>query len=255
MSAARSLLNIIYNRRTIRKFKPVDVSEEIVNMIVEAGQRAPSYNQAYSFILVSDREKRKALEEICDAKYISNASVIIVVCSDLNRVKKVFDYLSNNHVLMYDEYPVETIYSIFETGLATQNMIIAAEVLGFGTALLDCALFEAERVAALLELPKGVVPIGLLCIGEKDELPPKRPRWPLHMVLHKNKYREPNPYEVANYVEESSEMYDQEGYLMKYGGIPMKYKDYLAAKIERTKELERKYEKLSKFLKKAGFRI
>ncbi|MEM1666646.1 MAG: nitroreductase family protein [Nitrososphaerota archaeon] len=255
MSVGRSLLNIIYNRRTIRKFKPADIPEELLNMIVEAGQRAPSYNQAYSFILVSDKEKRKALEDICDVKYISNASAIIVICSDLNRVSKMYDYLNRNHVLTSDEYPVETIYSIFETGLATQNMIIAAEVLGFGTALLDCVLVEAERVAALLELPKGVIPIGLLCIGEKDELPPKRPRWPLRIVFHKNKYREPNPYEIANYVEESAEIYDQEGYLMKYAGIPMKYKDYLIAKVERTKEVEKKYEKLSKFLRKLGFKI
>ncbi|MCS7135706.1 MAG: nitroreductase family protein [Nitrososphaerota archaeon] len=255
MSATRSLLNIIYNRRTIRKFKPADIPEELLHMIVEAGQRAPSYNQAYSFILVSDKEKRKALEDICEVNYISNASVVIVICSDLNRVGKMFNYLNRNHILTSEEYPVETIYSIFEAGLATQNMIIAAEVLGFGTALLDCVLFEAERVAALLELPKGVIPIGLLCIGEKDELPPKRPRWPLHIVFHKNKYREPNPYEIANYVEESSEMYDREGYLMKYAGIPMKYKDYLIAKIERTKDVEKKYEKLSKFLRKAGFKI
>ncbi len=255
MSITRSLLNLIYNRRTIRKFKPADIPEDILHMIVEAGQRAPSYNQAYSFILVSDKEKRRALEEVCGIKYISNASAIIVICSDLNRVNKMFNYLNPNHVLTSNEHPVEVIYSIFETGLATQNMIIAAEVLGFGTALLDCVLVEAEQVAALLELPKGVIPIGLLCIGEKDELPPKRPRWPLHIVFHKNKYREPNSYEIANYVEESSETYDQEGYLMKYAGISMKYKDYFIAKIEKTKEVEKKYEKLSKFLKKAGFKI
>ncbi|MCL7384952.1 MAG: nitroreductase family protein [Thaumarchaeota archaeon] len=255
MSVARSLLNIIYNRRTIRKFRPADIPEEILNMIVEAGQRAPSYYQAYSFILVSDKEKRKALEDICEAKYISNASAIIVICSDLNRVSKMFSYLTPNHILTSDEYPIETIHSIFETGLATQNMIIAAEVLGFGTALLRCVLSEAERVAALLELPKGVIPIVLLCIGEKDEIPPKRPRWPLHIVFHKNKYREPNPYEIANYVEESSEMYDREDHLIKYKGIPMKYKDYLTMKVERTKDTEKNCEKLSKFLRKVGFKI
>jgi nitroreductase len=238
MSVARSLLNIIYNRRTIRKFRPADIPEEILNMIVEAGQRAPSYYQAYSFILVSDKEKRKALEDICEAKYISNASAIIVICSDLNRVSKMFSYLTPNHILTSDEYPIEIIHSIFETGLATQNMIIAAEVLGFGTALLRCVLSEAERVAALLELPKGVIPIVLLCI-----------------VFHKNKYREPNPYEIANYVEESSEMYDREDHLIKYKGIPMKYKDYLTMKVERTKDTEKNCEKLSKFLRKVGFKI
>lgn len=255
MSVPRSMLRIIYNRTTIRKFKPTEVPDEIIDMIIEAGQRAPSFNQAYTFIAVTEREKRRRIEEVCGVSYVSTAPVIIVVCADLHRPAKALDYLGHEHALKHDEHPVETVYSFLETGMAIQNMIIAAEVLGYGTAIVDCALWEAEAVASILELPKGVVPVAMLCLGEKDERPPLRPRWPIHIVFHRNKYREPNPYEVANYMEESFEKYDGENYIMKYAGVHMRYKDYLIMRTERTKEVVKKYERLNKFLRKVGFKL
>lgn len=255
MSVPRSMLNILYNRRTIRKFKQSEVPDEIIEMIVEAGQRVQSFNQAYTFILVTDREKRKRIEEICGVKYISTAPVLMVICADLYRPAKILDYLGHDHILKHDEHPVETIYSFLETGMAIQNMVIAAEVLGYGTALVECALWEAETIASILELPKGVVPVAMLCMGEKDEYPPLRPRLPTHIVFHKNKYREPNDYEIANYLEESFEIYDNENFIMKYTGIPMRYRDYVIKRTERTKESIEKCKRINKFLKKMGFKL
>ena len=55
------LMEIIRNRRTIRRFKPDPVAEEKVQMILEAGRWAPSFSnlQPWKFMVVKDAESKK----------------------------------------------------------------------------------------------------------------------------------------------------------------------------------------------------
>ena len=66
---SRSILRLLRERRSIRVFKPVSIPEEVVELIIEAGKRAPTYLQLYSVIWVRDEEKRRELlEQIVSAK-------------------------------------------------------------------------------------------------------------------------------------------------------------------------------------------
>jgi len=58
-------LQTILEHRSIRKFKPRRVSSRLINLIVEAGQRAPSAcgMQAYSLILVTESDLRQQVLE------------------------------------------------------------------------------------------------------------------------------------------------------------------------------------------------
>jgi nitroreductase len=249
-----AFLNLIFSRRTIRRFRPGKIDPDVLKIILEAGQSAPYYYQAFCFILLERHELKNEINEICGGDFINKAGASIVVCLDLNRVSRLLDRLGIVHVLKADTYPVESALGIFESGLAVMNLILAAEVMGYGTLILDCGLYECERLSEILKLPHGVIPLVIVCIGEKDENPPARPRWPLEVLLHIDSYRQLTDEEAERFLEITDRTYSVEGYLKKYAGWTGSYRDYLASRTVLTKEMRRTYENISMFLRRRGLR-
>ncbi len=221
-----SALDVIMNRRTIRKFKSKPVPEELVLKIVEAGQRAPTACslQTYTIIWVKDEEKRKALWETCGKQqFILEAPVTLAICADVRKlIDMVKEYGSETSLEKGYGYAVK-LFAIIDAALAAENMAIAAEALGLGSVFIGGALANS-KVVEILNLPKGVLPISLLCIGYPDEKPPLRPRFPLEATLFINEYRKLSKNQLKKAVEIMNEKLAEEGYYIKYSRRPPKFK-------------------------------
>ena len=65
MGKFSSLMDIIEKRKSIRSYKPQDVSEEDLNYVLEAFRKAPSAKnlQPWKLIVVKDRKKINDLEK------------------------------------------------------------------------------------------------------------------------------------------------------------------------------------------------
>ena len=254
-----SFLHLIYSHRTIRKFKKSAISENILSMIIEAGQRAPCYFQTYSIIWVRDPARVKEIAETCEDELtksmLLNSAAILLLCIDFNRFRATLDSLGHNHILKLDKYPIESVYALFEAGLVAENICLAAEALGYGTALVSHALLNFQAIARLFNFPEGVVPLIFICIGERAENPPPRPRWPMQIILHKDDYKPVSKEEIENYLEETNRAYSAESYLRKYANWHGSYREFLMEQTVATKEVKKFYDILSNFLKKNGIRV
>ncbi|MEM3032092.1 MAG: hypothetical protein QXK39_04175, partial [Nitrososphaerota archaeon] len=206
------------------------------------------------FILVERAELREELYKICGSDAIRQAGAALVVCLDLKRVTTLLDSLVTEHVLRADAYPAESLLGVFEVGLAVMNAILASEIMGYGTLILDCGLYECERISEVLKLPAGVIPLVVLLIGEKDEAPPQRPRWPIETVLHVDGYTPVSAEDVERYVATVDRLLGQEGYLKKYAGWTGSYREYLAQRTLLTKEARKANEAVSSYLRRRGLR-
>ena len=199
-----SVLDFVFSRRSIRKFKRKPVSRRLIEKIVEAGQRAPTAcgMQAYSFILISDNRLREEIySAIGKQKCMEEAPVWIIVCADMARQLKLFEVLD----IKTELGPLgKFIPSVVDAALVAENMIIAAEVLGLGSVFVGSVWAEMKKIADNLGLPKNVVPIVLVCLGYPDESPPLRPRWPLKAVLQENKYKMPSKTVMQDYYEKAN---------------------------------------------------
>jgi len=248
MSVPKSL-EIVFNRRSIRKFKPKPVPRKIINKIVEAGQRAPTDcgTQQHSFILISDKKKREQIFKIIGRQEcMEQAPVWIMICADLARQLELFKILG-----VKTEYgEVSKLLScVIDAALAAENMAIAVEAYGLGSVFIGTVWEDMKGVSDVLELPNNVIPIVLLCFGFPDEAPPKRPRWPLNAVLHENTYRMSTKQEMKKYYEEANRKL-----------LEMKYFDEnvhsLAEHWQRKfqpEEMKKWEEKLRKDLRELGF--
>ncbi len=251
MRKRRSVLKLLANRRSIRIFKPAKMPDEIVEMILEAGVRAPTSLQSYTVIQAKDERIREEIAELCEGQdeLIKNAAAVFLICADLNRTKRMLDLLGHHHVLKSDKHPVESILAVFDAGLLVENMIIAAEALGYGSTILDYPLVKPREFAELFHLPKGVTPLVLLCIGERDEVPPLRPRLPIQVIFRSDEYEDASDEELAGYLRELERAMERENYVRKYTGLDLRFLEYLKLRTLLDDSSKKLYDAVEKFLK------
>jgi nitroreductase len=87
----RGTLALIFRRRSIRIFAPSRPSREVVELLVEAGQRAPCVYQSYAVIRITREELRRRLYDLTGDSIIQNAPILLVLCLDLRRLRALFD--------------------------------------------------------------------------------------------------------------------------------------------------------------------
>lgn len=151
------VLKAIKNRRTIRRFKPNPIDEEMIQMILEAGRWAPSFSnlQPWKFIVIKDQGLKNALDKAARESVlhlgINEAPVVILVCVDRR---------------------IDPLHAIEAGAAATQNMTLAAYSLGLGAGWIGIWGTEAETsIQKILKLPETVRIVSLIPVGVPDESP------------------------------------------------------------------------------------
>lgn len=168
------LFEVINNRRSIRKYTGAPVDDKKIETILEAGRWAPSWanSQCSRFVVVRDAKTRAALGDalakivLPDGKEMSQPSVaaintvpvVIVVCAQIGvSGSKPGGSGGINYVSDKGDW------FMFDTALATQNMVLAAHALGLGTVILGW--FDAAKVEKAIDCPKGFRVVCMFPVG------------------------------------------------------------------------------------------
>ena len=142
----------ILTRRSIRKFVPFEINEELIKTILTAGFHAPSAGnkRPVHFIVIKNREILKKLSEAKqEAEMINNAELAIVVCGDKN-IQPYHDFLHEDCAA-----------SIENILLCIHGNGIGAVWCGVPQILDEC--FQIYKNT--LKLPENIIPIGTIVIG------------------------------------------------------------------------------------------
>ena len=168
-------LEIIFARRSIRRYTGKPVTEDEITSLLEAGMAAPSANnrQPWHFVAVTDKNVLKALADMHPyGKMLANAALAIAVCGD----------------------PSISDWWVQDCSAATENILVAAAGLGLGGVWLGChGRPEREQaIRDLLGIPSdpGSAEIGVLClisIGHPGESRKARTQYDPARV-HKNQW-------------------------------------------------------------------
>lgn len=167
----------IKTRRSTRRYKPENVSEDQVEKLLEAAIMAPSGGnmQPWDFTIIRDENQKKALARAAlGQSFIATAPVVIVVCANKPRTAR-----------RYGDRGAE-FYSLQDTAAATQNILLAATAMGLAGCWVGA--FNDDAVSNVLGLPKNIRPVVILPIGVPGESPRMPPRIPLKEILHYEKW-------------------------------------------------------------------
>lgn len=179
------VLEAIKTRRSIRRYKAVPLDDKIIELVLEAARWAPSWanTQCWRFIVVRDSSIKAALADTVStnnpaADAIREAPVVIVACAELGKS----GYLRDEKEPATDKGD----WYMFDVALAMQNLVLTAHSLGLGT--VHVGLFDAPRVAAVLEVPPGFCVVEMTPLGYPDQERRPRPRKEFSEIVFHDKY-------------------------------------------------------------------
>ena len=194
------IFQILKSHRSIRKYKPEPVPDELLNNILNAARQAPTSSnlQAYSIIVVKDREKKKALAHLCgDQPWVEQCPVFLAMCPDLHRLDRVCRLRGYD---LNDRYIELFLVAVVDTALVAQNILVASEASGLGVCFIGGVRNNPEPISELLKLPDKAFPLFGICLGYSDHDAMIKPRLLPELVIHHEEYREDNFEElIADY--------------------------------------------------------
>ncbi len=167
------LMKVIEKRRSVREYQSREVSDEILNRILEAARLAPSARnrQPWKFIVVRDPKRRRELAEAArNQSFIGKAPVVIVGVA-----------LDPNHI-MSSGVPA---YAV-NMGISMEHIALAAQNEGLGTCWIGG--FSQEEVKKILGVPDAYKVACLMPMGYPADSQGTRIRKPLEEIICQEQY-------------------------------------------------------------------
>ena len=178
------VLEAIKTRRSIRKYKTTPVDDRTLEQVLEAAQWAPSWanTQCWRFIVVRDTGIRTQLAETLSSNNpatdaILNAPLVIVACAQIKR---------SGHYHGEPSTDKGDGWLMFDTGLAMQNLVLAAHALGLGT--VHVGAFDAKKAEEALGVPEGYCVVEMTPLGYPDQEAKTPPRKELSEIVLYEKF-------------------------------------------------------------------
>jgi nitroreductase len=133
------VLEVISKRRSVRKYKPEQVSEEKLSLILEAGRFAPSggNNQTSHFIVIQNRETLQELKLLVEKEFakmeIKENTYKSIKNSILASKKGGYDFTYNAPTLIVVANQRGYGNAIADCSVALENMMLEATSLDIGS--------------------------------------------------------------------------------------------------------------------------
>ena len=188
------MIDIMKNRRTIRKYTEQDIPEELLNELLEVAVRASNTGnmQLYSVVVTRDQSNKEKLAPAhFNQPMITTAPVVLTFCADANRFVKWAE--QRKAEAGFDNLQT-FIASTIDAMLFAQAFCDAAAEKGLGICYLGTTAYNADKIIEALSLPRLVVPIVTVTVGYPVmPLPEQVERLPLAAVVHQEAYVDYTP--------------------------------------------------------------
>lgn len=217
MSETYSLIDatmkVIQDRRSIRNFTDEPVSDQDLDMLMEAARQAPSGENAqpWRFIIVKSEAMRKKMGAIAGggssrrftAEYVTQKmQKRFENLKDEEKKQKAFKKLTSGQVSAFmAEAPVNIVVcgkkdvwdTPYDTSAAIENILLMVTALGLGACwvIAPCIdIRDEEQIKDLLGIPEGFKAVSILSLGHPAREHRPRPRLPRNELVFTEKWGE-----------------------------------------------------------------
>ena len=150
----------IKGRRSIRRYKPDPVPEEILRALLEAVRWSPSWanTQCWQVIVVRDPKIKSELATTLNKtnparSSITVAPIVLVLCGR----KGISGFYKRQATTVKGDW------LMFDTGIAMQNLCLTAHSLGLGTVIIG--LFDHKKAEEILGVPQNSEVVAMTPLG------------------------------------------------------------------------------------------
>jgi len=183
MVDGKSLLDLIISRQSDRKYSDKQIGQDKLDRIIEAGRMSPSAcnAQPWKFVVVNDPALVLKIADAASAKllgmnsFVAQAPVIIVIVREKpNMSSKVGATIKDKD------------YSLFDIGIATENICLQAKAEGIGSCIIGW--FDEKMIRKLLDIPGSKRVELLITLGYSLSEQREKRRKPAKETVSYNKY-------------------------------------------------------------------
>lgn len=178
----------IKNRTTIRKYSSREVTDELLNRLLEEAERTPTMGnlQLYSVVVTRSKEGKQALAPAhFNQPMVTQAPVVLTICADYRRTTL---WAENRKATPGYDNILSYMNAATDALLFTQTFCNLAEAEGLGTCFLGTTVYMPQLIIDTLKLPKLVMPVATITLGWPDEHPHLSDRLPLRAIVHQETY-------------------------------------------------------------------
>ena len=196
----------IQERKSIRKYSDKEVSEELLNRLIEEAERTPTMGnlQLYSVVITRSEEGKKALAPAhFNQPMVTGAPVVLTICADYRRTTIWAENRQANPG--YDNI-LSFMNAATDALLFTQTFCNLAEEEGLGTCFLGTTVYMPKMIIETLKLPKLVMPVATITLGWPDENPAQSDRLPLRSIVHQETFSDYTPAKIDDFYAEKESL-------------------------------------------------
>ena len=196
----------IQNRTSIRKYSSREVSDELLNRLLEEAERTPTMGnlQLYSVVITRSEEGKKALDPAhFNQPMVTGAPVVLTICADYRRTTL---WAENRKAHPGYDNILSFMNAATDALLFTQTFCNLAEEEGLGTCFLGTTVYMPKMIIDTLKLPKLVMPVATITLGWPDEQPAQSERLPLRSIIHQETFEDYTPEKIDDFYEEKENL-------------------------------------------------
>ena len=183
-------IKLLHERASCRSFLDKKIPADVMRYILEAGIRAATGGnlQPYSIIKIVKQATKKRIAKLAGQGFIADAPVNLIFCIDWHRLERWAK-------LETAPFTAKSAFRHFwisfqDTMITAQNICTAADAMGLGSVYIGTVMEFFPTLKRMLKLPKGVMPVVLLCLGyPKTKLVPRK-KLSVDVMVHKEKYQD-----------------------------------------------------------------
>lgn len=239
------------NRTSIRKYSNREVSDTLLNRLLEEAERTPTMGnlQLYSVVITRSEEKKKALAPAhFNQPMVTGAPVVLTICADFRRTTLWAE--NRKAVPGYDNF-LSFMNAATDALLFTQTFCNLAEEEGLGTCFLGTTVYMPQMIIDTLELPQLVMPVATITLGWPDEHPAQSDRLPLRSIIHQETFQDYTPAKIDDFYAEKESLEENRHF------VEINHKETLAQVFTDIRYTKKDNEVMSKgfieALKQQGF--
>ena len=186
-------------RRTIRKYTPQPVTDELLNRLLSEAARTQTMGnlQLYSVVVTRDEEMKQRLAPAhFNQPCLNEAAVVLTICADFRRTT---DWCLQRQASPGYDNMLSFLNAATDALLFTQTFSCLAEEAGLGLCFLGTTIYSSQPIIETLQLPQLVFPVATLTVGWPAEEPPLTDRLPLESFVHQETYQPYTPESIDRF--------------------------------------------------------
>ena len=186
-------------RRSIRKYSDREVTDELLNNLLEQALRTQTMGnlQLYSVVVTRDKEKKQQLAPAhFNQPMVTGAPVVLTFCADFRRTTQWARCRKADPG--YDNF-LSFINAATDALLYAQTFCCLADEVGLGYCYLGTTVYQPMSIIETLQLPQLVMPVATITLGWPDESPAQSYRLPLDAIVHQETYRDYTPERIDQF--------------------------------------------------------